>query len=437
MLLNLKRSVLELWMFKTLLLSVLLLLSACSQKVVHPGEKAFAEEDSYILFALHFEQEGNYERAGRFFYTLYEKSLKKEYLYRSLRDMMVAQNYTKVLQMIEEEDVDTFADVEITRIKVKALLALKREKEARELAVALAKHTQDPQDYLLVSDVYTQSKNYNLALKYLEGAYIKEYNEAILDKIAVILYANLGKKREAIAELESHIRIHGCSEILCKRLISFYSHENNVDGLLSVYKRAYAKYKSEDVANKIIQLYLYKRSYVELIDFLKQNHLNKKLLLQLYVSGKRYKEASKLAMQLYKERGDVAYLGESAIYKYEAYGKKISKKELQNVVANLKNVIKKSKKPLYMNYLGYILIDHNINVKEGIRYIKTVLQKEPNSAYYLDSLAWGYYRLGMCRKAYAIMKRVVKMEGGSEPEVQEHMQAIKTCLKQKKKVKKR
>jgi len=52
-------------------------------------------------------------------------------------------------------------------------------------------------------------------------------------------FLDLGRKKDAIAQLETHSRMHGCSKMICKRLIGFYSNENNIEGLLSVYLRIY------------------------------------------------------------------------------------------------------------------------------------------------------------------------------------------------------
>jgi len=419
-------------MFKIILITLMLLFSACSQKTVKPNEKAFDTEDTYIIFALRAEQVGDYKSATKLFKILYKKSTKKEYLYRYLQDEIIIKQYDDVIQTVDKMTDGSLKDPKLVRLKVIALLESNRLQEAKKISIALAKYTNQPKDYLLVSDVYTKSKDYDLALKYLEGAYVKNYNEKLLDKMAIILYVNLHRKKDAIAELESHARIHGCSKRICNRLVSFYSHDNNLDGLLSVYKRLYAKEKNDDIAQKIIQIYSYKREYVKLIDFLEENPVDNELLLQLYVSGKNYAKASKLAFKLYKESGDYGYLGQSAIYKYESYRGKVPKKVLYNVIANLENVVKQNKDTLYMNYLGYILIDHNINVRKGMRYIREVLKKQPDSGYYLDSLAWGYYKLHKCTKANKIMKKVVELELGEEPEVKEHLQKIQRCLTQQK-----
>jgi predicted Zn-dependent protease len=419
--------------------SLLLLFWGCSlkeQKVPKPYEKAFAQEDFYILVALDAQQQGDYRSAVKLFELLYEKSNKKEYLYQALQNRLRLKEYASVISRIDALQKEK-TDVKLIRFKVVALTQLKKHQEALDFALKLAALTNKPHDYILVSNLYAQQKKYDLALRYLEGAYVKEYNEEILDKMAVILYVNLGRKKDAIAQLESHARIHGCSERICMRLISFYSDMNNIDGLLSVYKRMYVKNKDEDIARKIIQIYTYKREYFKLIDFLEENKIDDALLLEIYVSVKDYKKASQIAQKLYQERDDIQYLGQSALYEYEASGKDISQKRLQNVVSKLQKVVqKRENEAMYLNYLGYILIDHEIDVKKGMEYVKKALKLEPNSAYYIDSLAWGYYKLGACKQADALIKKVLALGEGDEPEVKEHIKMIEQCIKNSKKGKK-
>jgi lipopolysaccharide biosynthesis regulator YciM len=213
------------------------------------------------------------------------------------------------------------------------------------------------------------------------------------------------------------------------RLVGFYSDQNNIDGLLSTYKRLYAIDKDKEVAKKIIQIYTYKRDYIHLIDFLEESKSDDAVLLQLYSSARNYKKAYPLADKLYEETADVNYLGQSAIYEYESAKEKNSKVLLDRVVNKLEDVTKIDKSPIYLNYLGYILIDHKLDVRKGISYIQEVLKTDPDSAYYLDSLAWGYYRLGQCKKAKGIMDRVVTLEGGDNVEVLEHVDEIDRCIK--------
>jgi len=423
-------------MFKVFLISLLILLSACSQKTAipklesqNPSKKVFDAEDTYIIFALRAEQVGDYKTAAKLFKELYEKSQKREYLYRYLKDKLILKEYSDIIQTVDDVSKASLDDAKLIRFKIMALMESNQLLKAQKLSLSLAEKTDAIIDDLLVSDIYIKAQEYDKAVKYLENAYSENYNEELLNKLAIILYVNLDKKKEAIEKLETHSRMHGCSKIICNRLIRFYSHEKNIDGLLSVYKRLYAKEKNKAVAEKIIQIYSYKREYIKLMNFLEENHINDELLLQLYLSGKDYMQASKLAYKLYEESGDYSYLGQSAIYKYESYKGSVPKAILQEVVDDLENTVKYNKETLYMNYLGYILIDHDLDVRKGLKYIQEVLKKDPNSAYYLDSLAWGYYKLGKCKKAKKIMQKVLKLGVGEEKEVQEHLKKINSCIK--------
>ena len=420
----------------TLVLVLLLsfLLSGCMESQPLPPEphkKAFDAEDTYIMFALEAERAGSYTTAAKLFRDLYEKSLKKEYLYRSLQNLYIAGEYQNILTTIAKEEPNPLNDRELARIEVITLSQIGKIKEAQELSIALAKKTSLADDYLLVADMLLKTKQYEDALRYLDGAYMKGYDEKVLDKMAIILYVNLHKPKEAIARLETHTRLQGCSELICNRLIGIYSNENNIDGLLSVYKRKYAMTQESEIAQKIIQIYAYKRDYVQLMNFLESSGEDDGLLLELYVAGKDFQKAHLLAQKLYEKEGLVEYLGQSAIYEYEANKEKLDKTVLQSVVKKLEDVVKHNSDPLYKNYLGYILIDHDLDVNKGMRYIREVLKAKPDSGYYLDSLAWGYYKLGKCQKAKKLMQKVRKLEGGEDPEVTAHIKKIDQCLKGK------
>lgn len=174
-----------------------------------------------------------------------------------------------------------------------------------------------------------------------------------------------------------------------------------------------------------------------MISFLEKYPVDDPLLLQIYTRYKNYAKASVLAQKLYEESSDVGYLAQSAIFEYEGSKNKNDKAMLAKVLEKLKETLELEENSLNLNYLGYIMIDHEIDIKEGMKYIRKALKLEPNSAYYLDSLAWGYYKLGNCDKAYSIIDKVRKMEGGDDPEVKLHYETIKKCKNSKKGKKKK
>lgn len=422
-------------------LSLVLLFGGCfalSKGVqVKSNEKIFEEEDAYILFALRAEELKEHDAASSIFNTLYEKSKKKEYLYESLQNDLHGQKYEQAIARIDSEIGEELEDFKLIRIKIIALIGVDRLQEARVLALALVEKSKEVDDYILVSEIYVKQKKFDTALKYLEGAYTKDYNEKILDRISIILYVNLQRNKDAVAQLETHARVHGCSKIICMRLIGFYSNENNVDGLLSVYLRFYELEKNDEIAKKIVQIYAYMKDFLKLMSFLQDSGVDDDLLLQVYINAKNYAQASELANKLYEERGDLNYLAQSGIFEYESHKDKNDKKMQASVIKKLKKAIAVDKRPLYLNYLGYLLIDHSINIKEGMAYVREALKIEPTSAYYLDSLAWGYYKLGNCKKAYEIISKVVKLEGGDDIEVIKHKKNIKKCKDKQEKDKKK
>ena len=423
-----------------LIFFIVLIFSGCSTtpKVeLSPSKKVFEQEDFIIMVALRAEQLKENNASSSMFETLYEKSGKKEYLYRSLQNDLVAKEDAKVIKRVDDITKGSFEDYKLIRYKILALSRLGRIEEAKTTAIMLVDISDDSDDYLIVSNIYITLGKYNTALKYLESAYAKDFSEKILDSMAVVLYVNLDRKKDAIAQLESHTLIHGCSTVICTRLISFYSEQNNIDGLLSIYLKMYNNTKDDKIASQIVQIYGYKKDYINLIEFLEKNKVDNKLLLQLYIQSKKYKEASLIADKLYDETSEASYLGQSAIFEYEGSIDKNDLKMQERVLSKLKRVLKIDNNPLYLNYLGYLMIDHEIDIKGGMKHVKKALEFKPDSEYYLDSLAWGYYKLGQCKKAKKIMKKIMKIEGASsEAEVIEHNEIIKKCKSKKVKKKK-
>jgi predicted Zn-dependent protease len=413
-------------------LSVLLFIGCSSHNELdiakHPNKKAFEQEDTYILYALYAEEKKEYIAAAGLYEMLYRNAKKKEYQYRELNNYSVAGDYTTLLQQTRRYIQEGETDFQLRRFEILALIATDQYEEGKRKALALVEESKAAEDYLLVSEIYVKEKHYDTAIKYLERAYTINYDEAILDQMAVILYVNLDRKSDAIAQLESHSRLHSCSTKVCMRLASFYSQDNNLEGMLSTYLRLYEHEPSDEVGEAIIRIYSYQKNTPKLLLFLEKSRMQDPLLLQLYIEKKSYKKAANLAKELYKSKGEIAYLGQSAIFSYESAEDKNDTAMLSDVMSTLKKVINNKPTPLFLNYLGYLMIDHELDVEEGIKYVNRALLIEPESAFYLDSLAWGYYRQNRCREAQNIMTQVTNKIGGDDEEVKMHIDAIKKCL---------
>lgn len=410
-------------------LSFSIVIGGCSQKQPIINKESnrllFAQEDFYILSALRAEELHNFETASTLFQRLFEKTQRKEYLYRFLKNEFKLQHYQKILKKIETiEQKDVFLE----HMRIIVLVNLQKLQKAEDISFALALKTKEIEDILLYSEILVKRKKYNEAKNYLESVYVKNYNEKILEKLTFISYTYLQEKKEAIQKLQKHLKVYGCSKILCLRLSAFYFQMNDIESLLKIYLQLYAQEKNEAIAKKIEEIYLIQKDFIHLSMFLENSHSDDKTLFLLYVNANNYIKASQLAKKLYEASGDVVYLAQSAIYEYEGSKEKNTKQFLKHIVQTLEDVIVQDPQPLYLNYLGYLLIDHELDVKRGIKYVKDALQKDPESLYFLDSLAWGYFKQGKCIQADRLMQKVVQLEYEENKEVKEHLEAIQNCL---------
>ena len=145
---------------------------------------------------------------------------------------------------------------------------------------------------------------------------------------------------------------------------------------------------------------------------------------------KSYVKANTLAKRLIKQTNNPKWYAEFAISLYESLSNKNDKEQLQQIVANFEKAIQLGEKsPVYLNYYGYTLVDKEIDIHKGLSIIEEALTQEPENTYFLDSLAWGYYKLDNCNKAYPAMKKVVEVEGLNEDEIIEHWNAIDSKCK--------
>jgi len=81
-----------------------------------------------------------------------------------------------------------------------------------------------------------------------------------------------------------------------------------------------------------------------------------------------------------------------------------------------------------MNNLGYILIDRNIDAKRGLSLVEKALTYVPGEYSYLDSKAWGLYKIGKYEEALKIFEEL-EASGMKANELWEHLAAVCDALK--------
>jgi len=76
-----------------------------------------------------------------------------------------------------------------------------------------------------------------------------------------------------------------------------------------------------------------------------------------------------------------------------------------------------------LNYLGYSYAERGVKIEEAIRLTKQAVALRPTNGYYVDSLAWAFFKKGLLTEALTEMKRAVALVG-DDPVIYEHLGEI-------------
>lgn len=398
-----------------------------------PAKSIEITNEAYVLGALDAQMRQKSDLAANYFNTLYIKTGQKEYLYQSLRMVEQSNDIEKLAGLTQSALKVHPGDETLRRFAIIALLKSGKYSQAAQESDVLSGQTKAAADYALNAEALIKLGNFQGACGALKKGYDITRNEEMADRIALIMYTQLGQKNEAIIFLKEHISGHGNSRMIGKRLASFYADSGELDEAALIYEQTYDLTNDPLIAQEAIKIYAYQQNIPKLNAILEKSGLNDPALLELYIREKQFSKASELAQKLYKLDQNPLYLAQSAVFAYEAAENKNDPLLLSNVVDGLKRANSEMNSPLYANYLGYLMIDHDIDVDGGIVYVKQALAAQPDSPFYLDSLAWGLYKKGECGEALRLMKQVVSMIGTDEDEVKDHLKAIEKCKTKEKK----
>ncbi len=80
-----------------------------------------------------------------------------------------------------------------------------------------------------------------------------------------------------------------------------------------------------------------------------------------------------------------------------------------------------------MNFIGYTLVELGRDMDRAHKLIRRALEQEPDNGYFLDSLAWYYYRSGQLEQAWETIQKAVS-KAVEDPIIWEHYGDIATSL---------
>ena len=403
-------------------------------KFVEVKTKSFELENQYIILALESENQRLYYDARELYIRLFEKTNNYEYLVKHLAISTQIKDYKIVKEYASKYYKNNIKQEEIIlRLYTFSLFKLGDQKEALLNAQKLTNLFQNDVNYELLGTIYLQQKDYLKAYELFEKAFTLNKSANTFLNLTNIQYFNLSQKEEAISKIEQYIKENGHDFNLSMQLLAFYEKEQKTEKIIPLLKEMYSEYKKNNEAlmfskTKILLIkYIAKDNVGMAINFLEENKEEDEILLNLYKITNQPSKAYTLLGSLYANSSNLEYLGQQAIIEFEMAEDK--RKVLNSVITKFEKVVENIDNHIYENYLAYILIDFNINVSKGVTLVKKALVQEPNNLAYIDTLAWGQYKLKNCKEANKQMKRVVDEIGLNDEEIKLHWEKIKECKK--------
>ena len=384
-------------------------------------------EDELIMKAIYYTDNKDAKNGAKIWKKLFEKTNKEKYL--------VEYFYTS-LQYKDIKDVIKELKKTLSKKKNKELYELlaglySKEGNTDGLLEVIKDTASDTESMYELAYLYTIKGKDKEALKIYKKIYAKEKSwEALKGELSILA------KQNRITEASNRLwEAISTNENMPKDALLVYvgliDLKKDTNKAIFAFKKLYESTKDKKYLKQLISLYLFKKDYDSIIKLLEKTHYDDKLLYELYLSKRRTIDAYKLLYHMYQKSKDPKWLAERAILNFEIASElnAVDDRVINRVIELFDKAIKGgAKNPTYYNYYGYTLIDYDKDIKKGIKLIKKALKKEPDNIYYLDSLAWGYYKLKDCKKAKKIMAKIKKIESiDLEDDILKHDKLIQSC----------
>lgn len=308
---------------------------------------------------------------------------------------------------------------------------LRKKYECSSLNYALMYDLSKAEAFLKLSISYSlMVKDFTIIEKNLSLLKQKAPTDMDYSRFLIPYYINQGDYVKAKNLADTNLKKDNSKQN--QKIAKAFKNINPIEKSVEDLKKLYYQSKNIIYVKEIAKIYIKTKQEDKLKLFLEESRSYDPLLMDVYANLQEYKNAENMAMELYKKTKEPMYLIKAAVYLYEPNESKFSAKqnnyELNQVVDRFEKSVFKIGSSMYYNYYGYILIDHDIAVKRGIELIEMALAIEPYNSYFIDSLAWGYYKNAECQKAFDILS---PLKDDMQEDIQNHLKKIKQCLENK------
>lgn len=388
------------------------------------------DEETFLVLKTLVLDNANPAKSISNYKNLYEITKNPEYLKEAIKTAYVFK-HKDLDELIKIGDSVLMQNNSFLKVKSAYLSDLGKKDEALNTAKKLIEVDPSATNYSVLGLIQSDLGFYDDALKNLTKAYEIDDSDVNLIRIADLILSKKGDVNGAISKLENYRLSKGCSVEICSVLLDIYKQTKNFPMVLAIDEELFKVTQDNKYMDEILGYYIYEKDYKSLIRLLEQYSYNDKLLIEIYAFTKEYDKAISLANKSFNDTNDKEFIALKAMMTYEKNMPNVSDEIAREVASEFESSVDESSKSVYQNYYGYLLIDHNIDPKRGIELVEYALKEDLNSPYYLDSLAWGYYKINKCELAKKTIDSIDKsyIDYFDSKEAKEHIEMIDKCLK--------
>ena len=403
---------------------------------------ADSKEDAALLNGADSLYHGDFAGAFDEFIVLFEDT--KEPYYAKLAaqaamgrgDAVAAQRLAELYIKLSGNDEDLIIN------KILADVYAQNGELERASAALERLYKQEPSNEIaeVLGNVYMLRTLPHKAQPLFQAIYDSTHHTEILKKLLLAFIAQK-QEQKALGLLSQHLLSFGCGERFCEEAIGIYADLRGLEFAKEVFEKIYTKNPTIPNAMNLMRVLIALKQFQEAQGIAQAFPFDQGLLLDLYVMQGDYHKAQKEAKHIYAQSQNPKFLALEAIYEFSAQ-EQPTRKLAESVAKKLNDAItlrqaqaqdqqQTPQDAFFYNFYGYLLIDYELNIKRGVEYVKKALAIEPYAIAYIDSLAWGYYKLGDCENALKTFAQIPKDQVEREEELRAHRYQIEgVCGKQ-------
>lgn len=388
-------------------------------------------DDLLIMQALEY-QDSNPIKSIDIYEKLYNDTKKSEYLEEVMR--LAYANDTNLLKRIvasHQKELDSIKDSKVLFYYIAYLVDSKQTTKAKKVAKNLIEIDKSSKSYAVLATILNIEMDFEGAYQNYKMAYELDNSDANLLNLvrSMIKLKKVGEARELLEELKSK---NSPTFAVCQLLTEIYKNLPDSQKLVDNYEDLYNITKDEKYLALATGQLVKSGEILKAANLMYKHKFGLEVVVEMYDSLGDRKMAYSVAKEAYMESKKPYFLSYMAIFEFEESYPNIDKKTLNSVLDKFKNSVKESNEALFYNYYGYLLIDYDVDIKKGIEFVEMALEKDEFNPAYIDSLAWGYYKLGDCNMAYDVLNTISRDDIKANKEIDKHFETIRKCLKSKK-----